>query len=92
MSLRSISSLRVAFVLLSCVGVAAVASAQEPQPRLTVPEEKFCTDPRPEMCTEDYRPVCGFTKDGVHRTYSNACFACAKTDVVRYTMGKCKID
>jgi Kazal-type serine protease inhibitor domain len=29
---------------------------------------------RPEICTEQYLPVCG-KKNGVSKTYSNACFA-----------------
>ena len=33
-------------------------------------------DRRPEVCTEQYAPVCG-DKDGVRKIYSNACFAAA---------------
>ena len=31
---------------------------------------------RPEVCTEQYLPVCG-EKNGVAKTYPNACFAAA---------------
>jgi hypothetical protein len=64
--------------------------AQEAPPKLTVPDIRFCTDPRPQMCPEVYMPVCGFTKDGVAHTYSNSCHACVRPEVVRYAPGACK--
>jgi len=60
-----------------------------------------CTDPRPEMCTQDYRPVCGLRDTGVRcvtapcdaateeRTYSNACVACSHADVHGWRPGAC---
>ncbi|HTW34681.1 MAG TPA: hypothetical protein VMD53_08685 [Rhizomicrobium sp.] len=85
-------ALRSALLILPCVILFAAApgAAQEPQPKLTVPALKFCTEPRPEMCMEIYQPVCGFTKDGTSKTYGNSCHACANHDVVRYTPGECK--
>jgi hypothetical protein len=37
-----------------------------------------CADPRPQMCTRDYRPACGLHRDGTRKTYGNACSACSK--------------
>lgn len=48
-----------------------------------------CTSPRPQICTLDYKPVCGFENDGFHSTYSNACGACANSNVTSYTEGEC---
>jgi len=48
-----------------------------------------CPDPRPQMCTMDYRPVCGELKDGSFKTFSNGCMACADLDVVGYRDGEC---
>lgn len=60
-----------------------------------------CTDPRPEMCTQDYRPVCGLRDTGVRcvttpcdaaweeKTYSNACAACSHADVHGWRPGAC---
>ncbi len=42
----------------------------------------MCTDPRPEICTQNYAPVCGVHKDGSRKTYSNGCSACSNPDVV----------
>lgn len=49
-----------------------------------------CARPRPEVCTKEYRPVCGFEPDGNHKTFSNACSACASTDIISYCGGNCK--
>lgn len=49
----------------------------------------ICPEPRPQMCTMDYRPVCGELKDGSSKTFSNACMACAAVEVVGYRNGEC---
>ncbi len=51
--------------------------------------DQTCTDPRPEICTMDYRPVCGYRSDQVPKTYSNGCSACSDTDVIGYQEGQC---
>ena len=48
-----------------------------------------CQEPRPEICTQDYTPVCGKLANGERRTYPNACSACAKAEVVGYAPGEC---
>lgn len=48
-----------------------------------------CADPRPQMCTRDYRPACGIRRDGSRKTYGNACSACADPDVVTQGAGAC---
>lgn len=49
-----------------------------------------CVDPRPEVCTMDYTPVCGTLADGSTATYSNACGACADIAVVSHRPGACE--
>jgi hypothetical protein len=60
-----------------------------------------CTLPRPEICTEEYMPVCAVRDTGVrcvttpcdsteHIEYSNACAACSDADVISYTDGRCE--
>ena len=41
-----------------------------------------CSDPRPEICTREYLPVCGTIGGGATRTYGNACEACADPAVI----------
>jgi hypothetical protein len=59
-----------------------------------------CQAPRMQMCTREYRPVCGHVDTGIrcvttpcpseeHETYSNACEACAEEDVIGYEIGDC---
>lgn len=48
-----------------------------------------CADPRPQMCTRDYRPACGQRKDGSRKTYGNACTACSNSEVVTQAAGAC---
>ncbi len=48
-----------------------------------------CADPRPQMCTRDYRPACGLRRDGTRSTYGNACTACSDQQVVTQAAGAC---
>jgi len=44
-------------------------------------ELEVCEEPRPQVCTMDYRPVCASLIDGGQKTYSNGCSACADNSV-----------
>lgn len=48
-----------------------------------------CVEPRPEVCTMQYDPVCGKMTDGSSKTYSNACVACSDHLVTGYLKGAC---
>jgi hypothetical protein len=50
---------------------------------------KVCREPRPEMCTQQYDPVCGYLSGG-SRTYSNWCTACSDKEVESYVPGRCR--
>jgi hypothetical protein len=52
----------------------------------------MCKDPRPEMCTMQFDPVCAQTADGTKKTASNGCAACGDKSIVAYTRGKCEAD
>lgn len=60
-----------------------------------------CADERPQMCTFEYRPVCGQRDTGIRcvttpcpssewKTYPNACAACADKKVSGHLSGECK--
>ena len=51
-----------------------------------------CADPRPEICTQHYDPVCATREDGSRATYSNGCMACADLHVTGYVAGACPED
>ena len=51
---------------------------------------KECPKIRPEVCTQDYRPVCAELESGDMKTYSNGCNACTHPDVTGYRDGACE--
>lgn len=51
---------------------------------------KPCQGPRPEVCTQQYDPVCARHSDGGYRTYSNGCMACTHQEVLEYRAGACQ--
>jgi len=67
----------------------------DPKPRLTEkplssPNLVQCTDPRPQICTMEYLPVCADLRDGTQQTYSSGCVACSDANVVGYRPDRCE--
>ena len=63
------------------------------QGHLTTAEDKVavvCKEPRPQICTQDYRPVCALLQDDSSKTYSNGCNACSDPEVTGYREGACE--
>jgi hypothetical protein len=48
-----------------------------------------CEDPRPQVCTMDYTPVCATLTDDSVKTYSNGCSACADAKVKSWVADAC---
>jgi len=48
-----------------------------------------CPDLRPQMCTMDFKPVCGVFSEGTTKTFSNACTACSDKNILGFQEGKC---
>ena len=68
-------------------------STSEPDPAAsaeTGPTLNLCADPRPEMCTQEYNPVCATLKDGTKKTYANGCTSCADANVTGWLPGECQ--
>jgi hypothetical protein len=49
----------------------------------------ICEDPRPQICTREYDPVCATREDGSVKTYSTGCTSCSDARVTGYKPGKC---
>ncbi|OOZ43603.1 hypothetical protein [Solemya velum gill symbiont] len=58
-----------------------------------VPQELTqCKEPRPQMCTMQYDPVCAWMPEsGKWKTASNGCDACADKRVAGYLAGECNV-
>jgi hypothetical protein len=89
--------------LVALSGACAAADAPQPSappPAASQPPFIACTNPRPEICTRDYRPVCAQVDTGkrcvtapcessVSETRGNACSACGDPKVIGYRAGAC---
>ena len=73
------------FTALACTQSSAVEETVSSRPVLVA-----CEEPRPQLCTMQYDPVCGLTADSQSKTYSNACSACSDTSVSAHTPGACE--
>jgi len=83
------------------IAIVGTLSDYRPQPfrflmtRAELAEESLpvaggaCADPRPQMCTREYRPACGLHRDGSRKTYGNPCAACSDPGVVSQAAGAC---
>jgi len=50
-----------------------------------------CKEPRPEICTREYRPVCAtLNTGGEEKTYATGCTACADPGVIKYRESACE--
>jgi hypothetical protein len=74
--------------VLACLAIGACASTGG-EKSIPVAGAIVCEDPRPEVCTMDYRPVCGTLKDGSIKTYPNGCGACADINVTSWVENAC---
>ena len=73
------------FVAVACSPLPPAGEAMSSEPGLTA-----CADPRPQVCTLQYDPVCGLFGDGKNKTYSNACSACTDATVSAHRPGACE--
>ena len=78
------------FALLFLAGCSTSGSQPAPAAPPTTSPVTSCTDPRPEVCTMEYAPVCARLESGGFRTYASGCSACADTAVVSYQDGPCE--
>ena len=51
----------------------------------------LCEEPRPQICTREYDPVCATLNDGSTITGSTGCTSCSDLEVVGYKKGACGI-
>ncbi len=72
-------------ILIGCSTVAETKNIKTSESKITI-----CKDPRPQICTLNYLPVCATTKNEKEKTYANGCTACSDKTVVSYREGACE--
>ena len=77
-------------VVLLQVGGCADTKPHETQRTESSPDTIWCTEPRPEICTQEYLPVCAELKNGARQTYASGCVACSDANVVSYRPDPCE--
>ena len=79
-------------VILSLLSIACATTVDEKNEINNEPgalDLILCEEPRPQICTREYNPVCGTLQDGSTKTGSTGCTSCSDSDVVGYKMGAC---
>ncbi len=79
-------------ILLSLLSIACATTADEKIEFNNEPgalDLILCEEPRPQVCTREYNPVCGTLQDGSTKTGSTGCTSCSDPEVVGYNMGVC---
>ncbi len=79
--------------VISCAGSASNASTANTESADKQSNAKVftaCTDPRPQLCTREYNPVCAKLIDASNKTYATGCTACSDQKVSGYYPGACE--
>ena len=95
---RLITVLSITFLCISCS--VSVTNETEKQ-HIDSNDSTKCKEPRPEICTREYMPVCATKNTGVvcvttpcpsteEKTYATGCTACADPKVIKYKQGQCE--
>ena len=72
-------------ILMGCSTVDETKNTKTSESKITV-----CKDPRPQICTLIYLPVCATTKNAKEKTYASGCTACSDKNVISYREGACE--
>ena len=77
-------------ILVSCVPMSGTGVSEDNASGTGNSASTQCRDPRPMVCTMEYRPVCATLVSGGTATYPSGCNACADIVVDRWTDGPCE--
>ena len=76
--------------VLQVLGLLFILGGCESPTQLSQLEER-CMEPRAQVCTREYQPVCGLDGTGQWQEYGNGCTACADAQVLGYNRGQCSV-
>ena len=77
-----------AIVVLCLVSMFSACGSSQQQ-GVSEAEVTQCLDPRPQICTLDYRPVCAVLADASRVEFSNGCSACSNPEVTGWVADAC---
>jgi len=83
--------MRALIVTAAMLGLAA-CGGNPPVPESAPVPGTVCSDPRPQVCTMEYRPVCVTLIAGGTKQYVSGCNACADDAVASYLPEPCPSD
>jgi len=78
-------------IILALMSVGCVQPDTHTEQKEPIKEKNrtVCTDPRPQICTREYAPVCAIQYSGIQQIYATGCVACADHKVRSYVHGAC---
>ena len=92
--LRVVLSLFLIVVLANCAPMSGTGVSKDDSTKNALEAESDasvqCSEPRPMVCTMEYRPVCATLVSGDTATYPSGCNACADIVVKSWTDGPCE--
>ena len=97
---KLINLLTVVSTLLLCISCSSSTIGESENQKHDETSFTQCEEPRPQMCTREYMPVCAVKNTGVQcvttpcssteeTTYATGCTACADSKVIKYKQGEC---
>ncbi len=78
------------FYVLTALAISGCAPISLVSPLNNTIDLSQCQEPRPQVCTSDYMPVCGQLAAGLHKTYPNGCTACVDPAVSAFRPASCQ--
>ena len=83
---RAPIALLVAALLMACAGPSGQGPSGQPA---AIEGLRLCEEPRPQVCTLEYAPVCAVLDGGERKEFASGCSACGDKTVTGHVEGPC---
>lgn len=78
-------------ILATLVALLLTACGSNTAPQADMLPGTTCSEPRPQVCTMEYNPVCATLSAGGTKQYASGCNACADDAVSNYIAETCPV-